>query len=710
MSMTPTVFVIDDDHAVRESITMLLNAEGIEAEAFASAEEFLASYDGGRPGCLLIDIRMPGVGGLELQRILAERQISIPAIFITGHGDVPLAGQAFKAGAFDFIEKPFDNQLLLDRVREALESARLMQPPSYHAAGSIALVLPEALASLDEYGADGNERAAMTLHAIGEAVITTDAEGAVEYLNPMAERLTGWTSSDARGQPLERVFNIVEESSRKPIDDLFSRVQLQDESCKRERHALLLGRHGGELAVEESIAPIRTGQGELLGSVILFKDVTRQRRMTQELLHRAEHDALTGLVNRREFERRLEHAIEASKTQGARHALCYLDLDRFKTVNDTVGHAAGDELLRQIATLMMAQVRERDTLARLGGDEFALLLTNCPLEKAVEIAESLVAEIAGYRFAWEGSTFQVGVSIGVVAVTGIAGSVEELLIQADSACYSAKRLGRNRVHLCQREAGAKSRHHGEWIRASSITSALEEERFLLYAQPVVPLVEHAGDVIHQELLVRLLDSTGAAVLPRVFIPAAERYGLMAAVDRWVIRTALHRYHELFADPSPAEIAINLSAKTLGDASLSEFVRRQLAETGVPAESLCFEIGEATLTQNFNQVKRFIYAMKSEGCRIALDDFGSGLSSFSHLKKLPVDYLKIEGGVVQDMLQNPVDRVLVEAINKIGHTMAMRTVAKWVESDAVAGHLKELGIDYAQGYAMRFPVLLERACA
>lgn len=652
---------------------------------------------------------MAGMGGLELQQLLAEKLVRIPVIFITGHGDVAMAGRAFRAGAFDFIEKPFDDGLLLSRVRAAIESDSQWRQsesggdaavPRMNAQGGVA-VAPV----LNERLIDERKWAEVTLHSIGQAVITTDAAGVVEYLNPIAERLTGWSAAEAHGQPVERVFNVVNEQSRKPVENLISRCLDQGPEAAVEQHNLLVGRHAQELAVEEIISPIRTEEGELSGVVIVFKDVTRQRRLAKELLHSAEHDALTGLVNRREFEKRLGHAISASKSHGARHALCYLDLDQFKAVNDNVGHAAGDELLRQIATLMLAQVRDRDTLARIGGDEFALLLTNCPAEKALEIAESLVAEVGDYNFVWEGRPFHIGVSIGVVAVTGFADSVAELLIQADDACYHAKKLGRNQVHLCLREVGIKGRQHNEWMRASSLSAALEEGRFLLYNQPVVPLLRRGETPLQQELLVRVLGGDGEIVLPGIFMPTADRHGLMAAIDRWVIGAAFHRHHEIFAAMPAAELAINLSAKSIGDATLPEFVRQQFVETGIAPASVCFEISETTVIQNFTQAKQFILAMKSQGCHISLDGFGSGLSSFAYLKKLSIDYLKIDGGVVQGMLQNPVDHALVESINKIGHTMALRTIAKWAESDAIVERLTELGIDYAQGYATGSPCSL-----
>ncbi|MDZ4261176.1 MAG: EAL domain-containing protein [Pseudomonadota bacterium] len=717
MTMAPAVFVVDDDGAVRDSIALLLEAEAIAAETYATAEDFLHSCQPGRPGCVVLDIRMPGMDGWALQQRLGEKAIRLPIIFITGHGDVPMAGRAFKAGAFDFIEKPFNSEQLVSRVREAIEwdqQQRQDEPGAATVAVGMVVesaidVVPELLQVLNQKRIDDKGWAAVTLHSIGDAVITTDAGGRVDYLNPMAERLTGWTDADAHGQPVEGVFRIIDEQSRKPVENLIARCLQQEQGVRGGQYNLLISRNGAALAVDETIAPIRTGQGAVLGMVIVFKDVTPQRRQTMELRHRAEHDGLTDLVNRSEFERRLGHAIAASNTQGAKHALCYLDLDQFKVVNDSAGHAAGDELLRQIASLMMAQVRERDTLARLGGDEFALLLTNCPLQKALEIAELLVAEIGDYHFIWEGRSFQIGVSIGVVMIAGTIESESELLIQADAACYEAKQRGKNRVHFCMREGGIKVRQQSERVRASSLATALEQGSFMLYNQPVMSLLRPPDKLVHEELLVRLMDNEGEVVLPRAFIPTAERQGLMAAIDRWVIRTALERYHDIFVSPVATEIAINLSLKSIVDVSLPQFVRQQFKEFGVAPGRVCFEISETTVVQNFNQAKRFILAMKDEGCRIAIDDFGRGLSSFAYLKKLPIDYLKIDGAVICNMLINPVDHALVEAINDIGHTMAVRTIAKWAESDALVERLTALGVDYAQGNAIRSPSSLEREC-
>ena len=396
MSVKPTVFVVDDNQAVRDSLVFLLESEEIAVQAYAAANDFLVNYQTDRPGCLVLDIRMPGMSGLELQQILAERQIRIPIIFVSGHGDISMSVRAIKAGALDFIEKPIDNAVLLSRVHEAL-ACDLRHREEDICAGK------QTQATLF----DEKERAQVTLHSIGDAVITTDANGVVEYLNPIAEQLTGWTEFEARGQPIEQVFNIINEDSHEVIEHLLSRCLQQEKTVSLALHSTLINRQGQELAVEDTIAPIRGGsQRGVLGMVIVFRDVSKQRRVIQALAHDAEHDPLTGLVNRREFEKRLAHSVTGSKANDRHHVLCYIDLDQFKVVNDTAGHAAGDELLRQVTTLFMERVRERDTLARLGGDEFALLLANCPLEKACEIAEALVTELREYRFVWHGRSYK----------------------------------------------------------------------------------------------------------------------------------------------------------------------------------------------------------------------------------------------------------------------------------------------------------------
>ena len=551
------------------------------------------------------------------------------------------------------------------------------------------------------------ERAEITLHSIGDGVITTNVSSIVEQMNARAEKMTGWTRKQACGKPLNTVFRIVDEISHTPLPNPVIRCLEQDQIIRLTNHPVLISRNGKQYSIQNTAAPIRDRSGNLLGAVMVFHDVTEARQMARQLAYQASHDALTGLVNRREFERRLEHAVAGSKKYGSQHALCYLDLDQFKIVNDTVGHRAGDALLKQVTGLLMSRVRERDTLARLGGDEFGLLLDNCPLSKALEIAEMVIAMIRDFRFTWESRTFHIGVSIGLVAITAQAKDTAQILSQADVACYTAKDLGRNRAHIYHKDVGKPARRHTEIMRVAGLREVLDQERFRLYCQPIVSLSPVPEQVKRYEILIRLQDTTGNILLPESFIPAAERYGLMSAIDRWVVRTIFRRYGELVgsADAS-VEIAINLSGNSLNDEALLEYIHEQLASSTLLPERVCFEITESSAIFNLSQASRFIKDLKSRGCRFALDDFGTGLSSFAYLKKLPVDYLKIAGNFIQGILDDPVNRAMVAAINQVGHAMSIRTVGEYAASEPIIEILRDIGVDYAQGNAIGLPTPLE----
>lgn len=422
-----------------------------------------------------------------------------------------------------------------------------------------------------------------------------------------------------------------------------------------------------------------------------------------EIEYQATHDALTGLINRSEFERRLQHLLDSTCTSLSTHALCYLDLDQFKIVNDHCGHTAGDQLLRQLAHLFQARVRQRDTLARLGGDEFGVLLESCTPEQAQRLATELRQVVEEFRFVWEEKSFYIGVSIGLVAIDRHSDSVAAVLRAADSACYVAKDAGRNRIHVFDEQDQDLAKRRGEFLWVTRIPQALEENRFMLYAQAIFPL--HPGAVIgtHYELLLRLQDSDGRIIAPGVFLPAAEHYQLAVRLDRWVVATALQRltHHPLFLD-SVALCAINLSGQSMGDAEFLAFLLQQLDETGFPAERLCFEITETAAIANLVEAIRFMNALKQRGCRFALDDFGSGLSSFAYLKNLPVDFVKIDGLFVKNITDDPLDLAMVRSINEIGQLMGKQTVAEFVENDTVLAKLRELGVDYGQGYGVGRP--------
>ena len=432
---------------------------------------------------------------------------------------------------------------------------------------------------------------------------------------------------------------------------------------------------------------------------------------TARLIYQASHDALTGLINRREFEQRLERTLQSAMQQGREHALCYMDLDQFKVINDTCGHAAGDELLRQLALLLKGNLRERDTLARLGGDEFALLLENCSIADALEVADTFRAEVQRFRFKWGERIFAVGMSVGMVAINRDSGTTASLLSAADAACYVAKDRGRNQIHLYESRDLDLARHRGEMQWVTRIQRALEEQRLRLSWQAIRRTDGAVETTRHVELLLRMVDDDGSEILPMAFIPAAERYFIMPSLDSWVIEETLRlctRYlvteretHYLFA--------VNLSGASLKDPEFRRKLLMQLQENPVMGPHLCFEITETAAIGNLTVVNDFIDAMREFGCSFALDDFGSGLSSFMYLKNLKVDYLKIDGAFVRDITRNPIDRSMVEAIHKIGHQMGLKTVAEYVESDQILAVLLEIGVDYVQGNGVHSPESVESLC-
>lgn len=543
------------------------------------------------------------------------------------------------------------------------------------------------------------ERVRVTLASIGDAVITTDVAGRVDYLNPSAEQLTGWSKDQAAGQLLCQVFNITDESSRDPVEDPTQRCFQDGQIVGLANDTLLICRDGQERSIDYSASSIHDHEGTTVGAVLVFRDVTEARRAARQLSYQASHDALTGLVNRREFERRLERILATSAPEES-HAVVYLDLDQFKIVNDTCGHVAGDALLRQVGDILAAQVRKRDTVARLGGDEFAVLLEHCEPEQVLRIARKVREALQDFRFVWQDRGFTIGASIGLVPIEPGVDTLASVFRAADTACYAAKEQGRNRVHVYKRDDQELAQRHGEMQWVLRIQEALADSRFVLFYQPIVPLEQN--DQPHGEVLLRLLNRDGSLVLPGAFISAAERYNQMQAIDRWVIRTVFAALSDPDAIPPSDCVAINVSGQSLGDQHFLEFVEQQIEEVAVPIERICFEITETAAISNLGHAMRFFSALKPRGCRFALDDFGSGLSSFAYLKSLPVDFLKIDGSFIKDMVQDPIDRAMVEAIHRIGHVMGIKTIAESVENAGILTQLSAIGVDYAQGYEVGKP--------
>lgn len=569
----------------------------------------------------------------------------------------------------------------------------------------IAVLVTRRAVKMEEDLFQQKERATVTLHSIADAVITSDATGNVEYLNPIAEYLTGWSLAEAQGRPLKEVFRVVNEISRETYHHPAYDLLPDGRAVGLDNHTLLVSRDGREFAIEDSVAPIRGGNGETVGVVLVFHDVTDSRSMARQLSWQAGHDPLTGLFNRREFESRLNRLLVGAKEKKERHALLYLDLDQFKIVNDTCGHAAGDELLRQLTVVLQEYLHNAMTLARLGGDEFGVLLEGCTLEKAQLEAERLLEVVQGFRFVWDDKTFSIGASIGLVAVEADSRDLATLLSTADAACYTAKNKGRNRIQVFQHDDVELVQLHGEMEWVARITKAFEEDRLRLYYQNIQPVGHTVDEGEHYEILLRMEGENGELIPPGAFIPAAERYNLMPSLDRWVIRRTFKTYQR-FAARQPSHcldtISINLSAHTLMDEYFLEFVRDQLQAYQVPPCVICFEITETAVIANLQSATALIRELRTLGCRFALDDFGSGMSSFAYLKSLDVDYLKIDGAFVRDMVNDNVDYAMVEAINRVGHVMGLQTIAEFVENDAILEKLRELGVDYAQGYGVHKP--------
>ncbi len=551
------------------------------------------------------------------------------------------------------------------------------------------------------------ERAQITLQSIGDGVITSDAHGRVEYLNPVAEELTGWRLEDGLGKSIDEIFRSFHEETCEPLENPMTVAIRRARSIKSVRPMLLIRRDGNELYAESTASPIRDGTGAVTGGVLVFHDVSESRELNRRLSYHASHDVLTGLVNRREFETRVERALKSARARETSYALCYIDLDQFKIVNDTCGHSAGDALLGQVGALLKSNVRWRDTLARLGGDEFGVLLESCSLEEALRSAEGLREAIRNFRYTFEDRTFRLGASIGVVPISAENEDVPAILSAADSACAAAKEAGRNRVHCFEENDIDLMRRRREMQWAARINNALEESRFELFRMTILPLqgVEHGE---HYELLLRMRDETGKIVAPDQFIAAAERYGITPSIDRWVIDSA---FRWLVSEADERErlgmCSINLSGQSLCDEKFLPFVIEQFHRSGLEGSKICFEITETAAIANFSQASRFIQALREIGCKFALDDFGTGLSSFGYLKHFPVDFLKIDGSFVKGLLHDPIDREMVRSINEIGHLTGKQTIAEWAENEEIVAVLRGLGVDYAQGYGVSQPQRLAR---
>jgi diguanylate cyclase (GGDEF)-like protein/PAS domain S-box-containing protein len=754
------ILLVDDQPKNLLALSAILESLGenlVSANSGVQALRYLLHQDF---AVILLDVQMPQMDGFETAELIRQRERSkhTPIIFVTAiNRDDIHVEKGYSLGAVDYLLKPFVPEILkskvavfvdlfkkthllkqqttlLEAANKKLEDEILQRQQAEEALqrayDELEIKVEQRTRQLAQVNTSlqgeiserqlaqealfrEKELAQVTLQSIGDAVVTTNGVGLIDYLNPVAETLTGWRKQEVLGKPLSEMARLVNETTHEMVESPVETVLREGQIVSHSEPTLLVTSSGREVAVDNSAAPIRASNGQIIGAVLVLRDVTQERSIERQLSWQASHDALTGLVNRREFEKRLEQTAIAARTSSQQHALCYLDLDQFKVVNDTCGHIAGDELLCQVTNLFQSQIRASDTLARLGGDEFGLLLNHCPLESAVQVANKLREQLQKFRYLWHEKTFTIGVSIGVVAIDTNTQSVTSILSAADAACYAAKNKGRNRVHVYQADDRELAIQRGQMQWIARLTQALEENRFRLYYQPIVKSTQTSSpEEEHYEILLRLVDETGNLVMPGAFIPAAERYNLMHRIDRWVIRTLFASVGEQYREnANPSQLhpgvrdcvyAINLSGASLNDEQLIDFVREQLTLHQIPPQMICFEITETVAIANLAQAAQFMRSLKQIGCRFALDDFGSGMSSFAYLKNLPVDYLKIDGGFVKQIVDEPIDLAMVEAINHIGHVMGIQTIAEFVENQTILEKITAIGVDYAQGYSIAQP--------
>ena len=554
--------------------------------------------------------------------------------------------------------------------------------------------------------AESEQRNRTILDSTAEAIYGLDTDGNCTFCNAACLRILALTDpAELIGKNMHQLIHHthLDGSDYQLKDCPINQTILESKRCHVDSEILF--RPDGSCFPAEYWAHPIIENGEPNGCVVTFMDITDRRQKEDELSYQASHDSLTGLLNRFEFEKRLSESLKPENIDNTQHAMFFLDLDQFKVINDTCGHAAGDELLQQISSVLKSSIRHNDTLARIGGDEFAVLMQSCTLEQAKRVAGIILNAINDFQFVWEGNIFRLQISIGLIPVTAETRSISELFIEADAACYLAKDAGRNRIHVHYPNDSdmAQRRDEIQWV--TKIYSALEENRFLLYAQPIVSIKKQAKH--HFELLLRMKDSSSRIIAPGAFLPAAERYDIIDQLDHWVIKNSFKCLSESadFVD-SINFVSINLSGKSLSSESLLDTIVNCLEESKVPASKVCFEITETAAIANFNHALKFIGLLKREGFLFALDDFGTGLSSFGYLKRIPVDFLKIDGIFIKEVKDNPVDYEFVKSINGIGHVMGMKTIAEFVENDEILQALIEIGVDYAQGYATGKPVPLE----
>jgi len=674
------VLIVEDEKIIALDLQRRLERFGYQICATASeGEEAVRKAAEHHPDIILMDIMLAGsVDGIEAAKAI-KRDLQIPVIFLTAYADERTLERAREAEPFGYILTPFKERELYTTIDIALYKYRVDRK----------LKQQERLFSA-------------ILHSVNDGIIATGIDLDVLFMNPIAEDMTGWVEADAQGHPATSVLSLIDSRN---LTTIIPDALPIDGHPVFFRDAVMKSRHGTSFIVDGSITKIHQAKNETEGYVLAFRDISELKRMSATIDYQASHDSLTGLSNREEFSLRLAELLEDLKRNGGRHTLIELDVDRFKVVNDTCGSLAGDELLRQVSNVIQSLTQRHDISARLGGDEFAVILRDCSSEDSQHVAKRLQDAVQNHKFIWQKNLFPITLSIGVVPLTDADKDIHQVLAAADDACYIAKEEGGNRINVFQRtdEKFLQRRGQMEWI--GKINEALEKNRFRLWYQLIEPLGTDSSALPKAELLIRMEAPDGAIIGPGAFIPSAERYGLMTAIDRWVVETAAKSWDRLKRGGHPlAErvFTINLSGPTLLDESFADFVLSVFRSYDAPPRSFCFEITETAAIQNLSYASRFMGKLKELGFTFSLDDFGSGFSSFSYLKNLPVDYLKIDGSIVQNIDESLVNYTMVESINSMGHVLGLKTVGEYARNEGVVDRLRKIGVDYGQGYALAEP--------
>lgn len=632
-----------------------------------------------KPDIILMDIMLNGpMDGIEAAKII-KQELQLPVIFLTAYVDDRTLERAKTAEPYGYILKPFKERELYTAIDIALYKF-----------------------NSEQYIKRQERLFSAILHSVNDGLIAVDNDLVVLFLNPIASYMSGWTEEESRGKPIHQIVSLIDSKTLNPI---LPAMLPDGEASNRFRDTILKGRLGQSFILDGAITKIHQVGNEVEGFVIAFRDVTELRKLSATVDYQTSHDKLTGLSNREDFSTKLQVFLEELGRFGGSHTMLQMDVDRFKIVNDTCGTLAGDELLRQVATYIQTLTQRNDITARLGGDEFAIVLKDCLLENALQVAQRLQEAVQNHKFIWQNNLFPITLSIGLVPLSSEDTDIHMVMAAADDACYIAKEEGGNRIRVFQRDEEKYILRRGQMEWVGKINQALEMNKFRLWYQLIEPLRVLPGMHPKLEILIRMEQDDGSIINPGTFIPSAERYGLISTIDRWVFENSIKAWVQMKGNNHELVkrlFAINLSGATLLDETFIDFAINITTQYGVSPGNFCLEITETSAIQNLSYATRFIEKLKSHGFTFSLDDFGAGFSSFNYLKNLPVDYLKIDGSIVQNIDESLINFTMVESINSMGHVIGLKTIAEFAKNPSIVERLHRIGVDYVQGYAIAEP--------